>query len=286
MKCLQTKQDNRVSIKQYIVLLLKALIWPFSFIVFGYLIIILFSGSYFFNQYNDLVNNNKELSTSAIDKLYSQALESPILKNNLANYLEDNGLLIILITVIIFMPIFIKIHSKYKQKTEKLKIISIIKIIILGMSVAILLNLIIFNLNKLIEFTNRYNQKEIVWFTILSIGIIGPILEEYLFRGILYNKLKEFNNQKKSMILTGIIFALIHLEFSQIIYAFILNFLMIFIYEKFKTIKAPIILHISLNLSTLLLLSSLIQLNILASILVIFICCSFILLLWPKINNN
>ena len=53
------------------------------------------------------------------------------------------------------------------------------------------------------------------------VGIMGPILEEYLFRGIVYNELKTFESKKNATILASLIFALVHTNYINMIYAFL-----------------------------------------------------------------
>ena len=51
----------------------------------------------------------------------------------------------------------------------------------------------------------------------------------------------------KSIVLASLIFAFFHQTLVQVIYAFCLSFILIYVYEKYKTIKAPIIVHIVSN---------------------------------------
>ena len=112
---------------------------------------------------------------------------------------------------------------------------------------------------------------------LISSGICGPILEELLFRGVVYNKLKEFNKPKIAMILCSVIFGIIHTNIINGIYAFIVSFIFIYLYEKYRTLKAPIIMHISLN-STIILMLSLITKNYLVFNLYLLIVSIIVLL--------
>ena len=57
----------------------------------------------------------------------------------------------------------------------------------------------------------------------------------------------DFNKTKIAVILTSIIFSLFHSNIIDAIYAFIVSFILIYVYEKYKTIKAPFIVHIVSN---------------------------------------
>ena len=83
-----------------------------------------------------------------------------------------------------------------------------------------------------------------------------------MFRGIIYNELKSKYSNMKSILLTTIFFAIIHINIIQILYALIIGFILIFVYEKYNNIKAPIILHMASNITTTLFLPLLIKNNL------------------------
>ena len=78
-------------------------------------------------------------------------------------------------------------------------------------------------------------------------------LTEILFRYILYNRLKKFNSNKLAILITSIIFAIIHIELQKIFFALILGLILNTAYESHKNILVPVIIHISANLIALLL---------------------------------
>lgn len=89
---------------------------------------------------------------------------------------------------------------------------------------------------------------------ILSVITIVPIIEEFLFRGFLQNWLKKFMGQWKAVASTSFIFALFHFTSSQgmgnielIVSLFVLSCFLGFIYERQKSLWAPISLHAIFN---------------------------------------
>lgn len=148
---------------------------------------------------------------------------------------------------LIFIPLLSK---KYLNKDDKLYKNDILLSLILGFSLSVIYNYIIYNLNELYPFTNLYSGSVNVLVSIISTGIIGPIIEEYMIRGIMYNELKQKYPIMKSILITTIIFALLHFNLVQIIYAFILGFILIYMYEKTNNIKIPIIIHMTSNTIT------------------------------------
>ena len=77
--------------------------------------------------------------------------------------------------------------------------------------------------------------------------IVGPIVEELIFRGLMYIRLKRMFGVGVSAFVTGLMFGLFHMNISQGIYAFIFSYGAIYVYERYKNICAPILLHISAN---------------------------------------
>lgn len=252
---------------KYIKNIFKVLIWPIVFTIGSFLINYIFV-AIFNSKEKGTMNNNQFLE-------YINTLEY---QDKLNNYINSKSLLIILITLIIFLPLLYKVFKKYKEKnTFKLK--EIIIPIILGITISLSYNIIIFYLNNIFHFTNNYQVSSIpIIVQIVCSGICGPILEELLFRGIVYNKLKTFNKKKTAIILTSVIFALFHTDIVNMIYAFIVSFVLIDVYKKYKTLKAPIITHMFLNITIILMLNLIIK-NYLAFNLYLLIISIIILLL-------
>lgn len=159
--------------------------------------------------------------------------------NNL-EYFINSILPIILIIFYILTIIYLYKRNYIKEKSLSKK--EYFPLSILGISIATILNMIIF---RLFPPTSTTSLPIII--SIISTGIIGPIYEEILFRYILYNRLKKKYSIKKSILITTIIFALIHLSPIKIIYAFILGLTINILYERYKNILAPILIHISAN---------------------------------------
>lgn len=159
--------------------------------------------------------------------------------NNL-EFLVNN--IIPYILLIFYTLTIIYLYKKNYIKEHKLNKRKSFSLILLGISIAIFLNMIIF---LLLPSTIKVTIP--VYLSLISSGIIGPIYEEILFRYLLYNRLKSKYSIRKSILITTIIFALIHISPIKIIYAFILGLILNITYEKYHNIKAPILIHIAAN---------------------------------------
>lgn len=89
---------------------------------------------------------------------------------------------------------------------------------------------------------------------VLCVIFVVPMIEELLFRGFLQNWLKKFMGQWKAVALTSFIFALFHFSPSQgmgnielLISLFVLSCFLGFVYERQKSLWAPICLHAIFN---------------------------------------
>ncbi len=82
---------------------------------------------------------------------------------------------------------------------------------------------------------------------ILFAGIMIPVVEELIFRGLAYRRMRWYLKPLPAMILSALYFGAVHGNWLQGIYAFILGMLLAFAYERFKNLLAPILIHIGAN---------------------------------------
>lgn len=88
---------------------------------------------------------------------------------------------------------------------------------------------------------------------LIGIGILAPVMEEYLFRGLVYRRLKLHLPGWAAVLLGAGIFAVYHGNMPQILFAFPMALIMIWSYERWETLAAPIVFHMAANISTILL---------------------------------
>lgn len=118
--------------------------------------------------------------------------------------------------------------------------------ILIGIGINILYNMIIFKLGM--EFDVTVNFPVII--TVICSGIIGPLFEELLFKYDLINRLEKFISNKFIIILlSSVIFGLIHINIVSIIYAFIVGIISSYIYMKDKDFSKPLIMHVVGNVT-------------------------------------
>lgn len=163
--------------------------------------------------------------------------------DNLTNFINNYGGIILILTNIIYIIYIIK---KYRIKVNKYNLIDNYPKIYLFISIPLFLNSLILLIN------NQKIPTINIYIALFGSVIIGPILEELVFRYLIYNNLNKFNKKNTSIILSSLIFALVHNGFINIVYAFIIGTILTIIYSKNKNIKEVIILHMVANLMSLL----------------------------------
>lgn len=85
-------------------------------------------------------------------------------------------------------------------------------------------------------------------FEFIAMVIIAPLLEEILFRGIIFARLREYMSVKVAIVISALIFGIIHGNVVQGIYAFIIGICLAYIYERYNTLLAAVLFHMSANL--------------------------------------
>ncbi len=84
------------------------------------------------------------------------------------------------------------------------------------------------------------------WFLIV-ISIIGPILEEIVFRKILFGTLYKRFNFFVVAIISSLVFATIHFDFTHLLVYTSMGLVFAFLYVKTKRIIVPIATHVAMN---------------------------------------
>lgn len=84
-------------------------------------------------------------------------------------------------------------------------------------------------------------------FYFLIVGVAAPVCEEILFRGVIYRGLLKSGNVVKAAFWSALFFGLLHMNFNQAPYAFVLGAVMAILLETAGSLWAPILLHFFIN---------------------------------------
>lgn len=83
---------------------------------------------------------------------------------------------------------------------------------------------------------------------ILCLAVLVPISEEYVFRGLFFKRLESGTTFVYAMLYSSFVFGILHMNLVQMIYGFILGMMLAYVYEKYGSLKAPILAHMVMNL--------------------------------------
>lgn len=121
-------------------------------------------------------------------------------------------------------------------------------LILIGQSLAVQVETMIFGIEPGSDNTEMLgNIMKTAPIMILSAAIFAPILEEIIFRRVIFGSLIQKYNFWISAIVSGLVFSAIHLEFEHLLLYAVCGLIFAFLYYKTKSIWTSIISHMLLN---------------------------------------
>ncbi len=199
------------------------------------------------------------------------ALEFSPLQNIWSKYSYDiislsSDIIILSILILLIRPSKLYIKYLITDFKKKLNIKELFgryingSIINMGTNSLVIGVFILVNVQLANEILNTSSSKDMLYdgsmiTNIISIVIMAPILEELIFRKILFKRLAKKTNATIGIILSSVIFGLLHATDSMLS-AMLFGVILCILYIKYDNILIPMSLHFSNNLiATLLLLS-------------------------------
>lgn len=145
-------------------------------------------------------------------------------------------------------------YIKDKFKTN-IKFYQILLYLILGAFISLTINSIFihFGLIKLnvveVDVSDRIPYYIALVIRIITSCIIGPFLEELIFRGFIFDIISKRLNKVLSIILTTFIFAALHFSLTQFLFALFAGTIFIIFYVKTKNLLVSFLIHFSCNVA-------------------------------------
>lgn len=84
---------------------------------------------------------------------------------------------------------------------------------------------------------------------IILYGIVSPLAEEIVFRGLLYNRMRKYYPLWPAIAVSGLLFGLYHGNLVQGIYGSCMGILMAYLYERTGRFFTPFLFHAVANIS-------------------------------------
>lgn len=78
--------------------------------------------------------------------------------------------------------------------------------------------------------------------------IVTPVVEELVFRGLVFRRMKEYTSFWPAAIVSSLLFGLYHMNLVQGIYAFLFGIILCLLYERYGHLAAAIVIHFGANL--------------------------------------
>lgn len=83
---------------------------------------------------------------------------------------------------------------------------------------------------------------------IVLYGLAAPLVEEVVFRGVIYNRLRRFYGSVIGMVVSGIFFGIFHGNLVQGVYGACMGILIAYVYERQGSFFFPVLFHAVANL--------------------------------------
>ncbi len=84
---------------------------------------------------------------------------------------------------------------------------------------------------------------------VILYGLISPLAEEVVFRGVIYNRLRRFYGPVIGVVVSGIFFGAFHGNLVQGVYGTCMGILIAYVYERQGNFFFPVLFHAAANLT-------------------------------------
>lgn len=177
-----------------------------------------------------------------------------LLRNVYSMGVVENLLISELILVLPAGTVFLLSGEKKKNAVlgfHKLKITTILMIVLFSLMITPLM--IVVNAISMLFVDNEVSSMTpflltmpfpVVWF---MMGIFGPFCEELVFRGIIYKGYLKSGNIWKAVLLSSLLFGLVHMNFNQAPYAFVVGVAMALLVEATGSLWSSVLVHVIIN---------------------------------------
>lgn len=185
--------------------------------------------------------------------------------NHIASVAGSSVYLMILIASVLTIAVLVIMFTIRKKdilnetQTQKFSLKFIAPVVLIGLAVQVLLSALVNALpiaENFIESFSKYvgmMTSEINVISILTIGVLVPITEEVIFRGLIFSRLRRGMPVFAALILQAVFFSILHTGIVWMLQAFIMGLIFGLIAHRFASILPAILVHMAINISGVLL---------------------------------
>ncbi len=144
-----------------------------------------------------------------------------------------------------------------KKESWRIPIRQYVLLGLLTAGFAVLCN-VLFYVTGFMEVSESYqavakNQHSVPLFVgILLYGVVSPFVEEVVFRGFLYGRMRVYMKWYGAMLISALLFGIYHGNIVQGVYGFLMGVLITLVYHKYKNFYFTFFMHAIINLVALL----------------------------------
>ncbi len=232
-----------------------------TIVTFGF-IFVRAAGMYtdFFDEYMDEIPDNGYISDEEYDRIIGE------MQDKITEDLTDLDFNLISLTssVLTIVALAVTAALKHRPFSEHtgfypLRTWKAALLFPLGVAVQFLVTMVVNlipwsqemleNFNSVYEYMGHSEGPVQFIVEIVAVGIMGPLVEELIFRGCIYTRLRRGMPTAAAVIISAAAFGMAHGVFIAFCYATVLGLMLAYTYVKFETVLAPFILHMGFNLA-------------------------------------
>lgn len=158
------------------------------------------------------------------------------------------------VTIFVVMPCYRSDHGK--EEKNPLLVKKMAGHMAAAAAIAILLGMALNNIilmsplvavSKGYQEANRNFYGSTLWLEIIGSAILAPVLEELVFRGIIFWRLKKMLGTSAAVPASALLFGVMHFNVVQFIYAFLMGIVFALVMERAGHVCAAVAGHIAAN---------------------------------------
>ncbi|MEL4106054.1 CPBP family intramembrane glutamic endopeptidase [Oscillospiraceae bacterium WX1] len=175
---------------------------------------------------------------------------------------------ILLLSVVLSLPFYYLLYRKRQEelwtfvRIQPVDAVALPALIFLGFSLNIVIDILVALIGQIGALHTVFEQYDAlgevltggsVWWTLLAVGIVAPIFEEILFRGLIFGELRKLMPIRLALVIQALAFGIYHLNVVQSTYAVVIGLALGFVYYRSNSIVSAILVHITVNSTSILL---------------------------------
>lgn len=144
-----------------------------------------------------------------------------------------------------------RVNWREQLRFHKMKISTILLVIVFAYTIMPLMNFLsavtmLFSKNVIADTIDQVTGNHSSFVALIVIALIPCLLEEFLYRGFIYGSYTK-NNRRFGILLSGLLFGLVHMNINQFVYAFAMGIIFAMLVEATDSLLSSMIVHFCIN---------------------------------------